>query len=135
MFSDLKSLPYEDRLCKLLWSLEKRRNRADLLEIFKMVKGFSAISWTQFFRRVEGVTRGHNWKLYKEYHHGNIRQHSFSQRSINRWNRLSQDEVNAQTINGFKNCLQRRRQREMDCLSVCHGLTVLKSNGCTKLFQ
>jgi len=26
--------------------------------------------------------------LYKEYNHGDIRQHSFSQRSINRWNRL-----------------------------------------------
>ena len=114
-FTRMFSVPYEDRLCKLgLWSLEERRNRADLLEIFRMVKGFSAVSWTQFFRRAQGATKGHNWKLYKEYNHGDIRQHSFSQRSINRWNRLSQDEVNAQTINGFKNCVQRRRQREMD---------------------
>jgi len=50
MFSDLKSLPYEDRLRNLgLWTLEERRNRADLLEIFKMVKGFSANSWTHSF--------------------------------------------------------------------------------------
>jgi len=91
IFSDLKSLPYEDRLRKLgLWTLEERRNRADLLHIFKMVKGFSATSWTQFFRKAEGVTRGHSWKLYKEYSHDDIRQHS-SHRSINCWNRLSQE--------------------------------------------
>jgi len=67
MFSDLKSLPYEDRLRNLgLWTLEERRNRADLLEIFKLVKGFSATSWTQFFRKAEGVTRGHSWLMLRQ---------------------------------------------------------------------
>ena len=37
-----KSLQYEDRLQKLgLWTLEERRNRADLIEVFKMAHGFS----------------------------------------------------------------------------------------------
>jgi len=69
MFSDLKSLPYEDRLHKLgLWTFEERLNRDDLLKIFKMVQGFSATSCSQFSQTTEGVTtRGHNWKLYKEY--------------------------------------------------------------------
>ena len=45
MFSDLKELPYKERLLRLgLWSLEERRNRADLIELFKTVKGFSAVS-------------------------------------------------------------------------------------------
>ena len=40
MFPGLKSLPYEQRLNKLgLWTFEERRNRADLLEIFKLIKG------------------------------------------------------------------------------------------------
>jgi len=53
MFADLKMLPYEERLHRLwLWSLEKRRNRADLLELYKMIKGFSAVSWSQFFHSV-----------------------------------------------------------------------------------
>jgi len=39
MFPELKSLPYEQRLDKLgLWTLEERRNRADLLKIFKLTK-------------------------------------------------------------------------------------------------
>ena len=50
MFPELKSLPYEQRLDKLgLWTLEERRNRADLLEVFKLIKGFTAVSWTRFF--------------------------------------------------------------------------------------
>jgi len=68
MFDDLKELPYEDRLCKLgLWSLEERRNRADLIEIYKMIKGLSTVLWSRFFSRSENsVTRGHNWKLVKK---------------------------------------------------------------------
>jgi len=115
MFSELKKLSYEKRLCKLqLWSLEERRNRADLLEIFKMVKGFSAISWTQFFHRVEGTTRGHNWKLYKHYSRCKIRLHFYSQRSIDRWNSLTQDEIDVKSINSVKNCLDKWRKHQVD---------------------
>jgi len=40
MFSELKRLPYEQRLNKMgLWTLEELRNRADLLEISKLIKG------------------------------------------------------------------------------------------------
>ena len=69
MFPELKSLPYEQRLDKLgLWTLEERHNRADLLEVFKLIKGFTAVSWTRFFTRIDNdTTRGHNWKLMKKH--------------------------------------------------------------------
>ena len=91
MFPELKSLPYEQRLDKLgLWTLEERRNRADLLEIFKLIKGFTAVSWTHFFTRIgNGTTRGHNWKLMKKHNCFDLRHHFFSQRAVNRWNSLS----------------------------------------------
>ena len=39
-------------------------NRADLIEMFKMVKGLTAVSWSFFFHRAEDrTTRGHSWKL------------------------------------------------------------------------
>lgn len=44
IFPELQKMPYEDRLHRLkLWSLEERRNRADLIELFKIIKGFTCI--------------------------------------------------------------------------------------------
>jgi len=46
----LKDLKYEERLKELgIWSLEERRNQADLLEVFKMKSGLSSISFDEFF--------------------------------------------------------------------------------------
>ena len=50
LFPDPRSLPHKERFDKLgLWSLEARRNRADLIEVFKMIKGLSATPWSHFF--------------------------------------------------------------------------------------
>jgi len=44
MVPGLKKLPYEERLSGLeLWTLEERRVRADLIEVFKMVRELSAV--------------------------------------------------------------------------------------------
>ena len=52
MFTHLKKLPYEVRLEELrLWSLEERRNRADIIEVFKMVKQLSSVPWNRFFKK------------------------------------------------------------------------------------
>ena len=69
LFPHLRGLPYEERLNQLgLWSLGERRNRADLIEIFKMVKGLTATPWSVFFLRAEDKkTRGHSWKLVKNH--------------------------------------------------------------------
>ena len=49
-------MPYDDRLRQLgLWSLQERRNRTDLIELFKLVKGFSGIPWNEFFHRSENI--------------------------------------------------------------------------------
>ena len=110
-----KRLSYEERLRKLqLWSLEERHSRADLIEIFKIVKRFSAIAWIQFFCGAEGTTRGHNWKLYKHQSRCDIRLHFFSQRSTNRWDSLTHEEIDAKSINSFKNYMEKRRKRQMD---------------------
>ena len=111
MFSDC-----EERLLRsVLWSLEERQNKADLIERFKMVKGFSAVSWTHFFTRSDtSITRGHNWKLQKTHNQSDIRFHLSSQRSINRWNSLPQEAVDAPNINSFKNQLEKWRHCQMD---------------------
>ena len=89
--------------------------RADLIEIFKMIKGFSAVSWSHFFTRGEsGITMGHNWKLMKKGVRSDLQLHSFSHRSVNRWNNLTQEEVDSPSVNSFKNHLEKRRSRKMD---------------------
>jgi ribonuclease P/MRP protein subunit RPP40 len=116
LFPNLRSLPYEDRLQQLgLWSLEERRNRADLIEIFKLVKGFTATSWSVFFQRTQSsVTRGHNWKLMKKQSQSDVRLHFFSQRVVNRWNNLVQEDVDSPSVNSFKSRLEKRRLHKMD---------------------
>ena len=67
MVPGLKDLPYADRLRALgLWSLEERRNRADLLEVLKMKQGLSAAAFDQFFKLDNTErTRGHHMKIVK----------------------------------------------------------------------
>jgi len=43
-----------------------------------------------------------------------IRHHFFCQCSINRWNSLSQEAVDAPSINSFKNHLEKLRKRQTD---------------------
>ena len=68
MVPGLRGLDYGGRLESLkLMTLEERRNRSDLVEMFKMSKGLSAIPWNLFFRADNSErTRGYSKKLVKE---------------------------------------------------------------------
>jgi len=62
MVPGMKVLPYNERLRQLgLWSLEERRNRADLIEMFKMLRGKSCLNFDSMFERSRNLsTRGHS---------------------------------------------------------------------------
>ena len=79
MIPDLKDLPYEQRLAKTkLWSLEDRRIRADLTEVYKIIHGLSTVSSNTFFEfSHNGITRGHSLKLQKNRVSTDLRQHFF----------------------------------------------------------
>jgi len=50
MVPGLAKLPYETRLKRLkLWSLESRRVRADLTELFKMIHGLLVVNFSSTF--------------------------------------------------------------------------------------
>ena len=112
MIPGKKQLPYEKRLQIMgLWSLEERRNRADLLEVFKMYKGWSTTNFSSLFSLVDNSrTRGHSAKIVKSRCRLELRRHFFSQRVIDRWNRLDQSVIDSKTINAFKSGLNRTRQ-------------------------
>ena len=105
MIPELRDLSYEERLKECgLTTLETRRLRGDQIEVFKILNGYENIDINMFFSlKKDSRTRGHEVKLVKDQCRLDIRKHSFSQRTINEWNKLSTDCVTASSVNMFKN--------------------------------
>jgi hypothetical protein len=110
----LKQLDYNTRLNRLnLWTLEERRNRADLIELFKIYKGLSEIDFDALFELAnDSRTRGHTLKLKKHHCRLDLRKFFFSERVISRWNALDNEAVTATSVNSFKSQLQRIRKHK-----------------------
>ena len=90
MINGLGQLSYMERLERLnLWTLEDRRNRSDLIEVFKIIRGYMKCKISDFFildNRCKG-TQGHSVKLVK-IRNRDVLKFFFSRRVIERWNRL-----------------------------------------------
>ena len=73
-----------------------------------MIKGFDRINYRDYFEfALESRTRGHSFKLLKKRSNGEFRKHFFTQRVVNFWNSLPQSVVDADSINSFKNRLDK----------------------------
>ena len=84
--------------------LKTRRLRGDQTELFKILNGYENIDRTMFFSlKKDSRTRGHEVKLVKDQCRLDIRKHSFSQRTVNEWNKLTTDCVTASSVNMCKN--------------------------------
>ena len=105
MIPELRDLSYEERLKECgLTTLETMRLRGDQIEVFKILNGYENIDRNMFFSlKKDSRTRGHEVKLVKVQCRLDIRKHSFSQRTVNEWNKLSTDCVTASSVNMFKN--------------------------------
>jgi len=64
LFPELRAMTYEARLKALkLWSLEERRNRADLIEVYKLMHSLTDILVSTYFQiATDSCTRGHTKK-------------------------------------------------------------------------
>ena len=60
-----------------------------------------------FSLKKDSRTRGHEVKLVKDQCRLDIRKHSFSQKTINEWNKLSTDCVTASSVNKVDTYLRR----------------------------
>ena len=86
-------------------SLEKRRVRGDLIQVFRIVKGFDRMNMEDFLELDYGggySLRGHRWKLQVKRSRLQLRRCFFSQRVINAWNKLPSFVVEAASVNSFK---------------------------------
>ena len=77
LVESLRDVCYSERLAQTgLISLEKRRVRGDLIQVFKILKGLDKLDYTLLFEiSADGRTRGHNLKLVKKRCNGEIRKH------------------------------------------------------------
>lgn len=112
----LKEKSYPERLTHLgLPTLAYRRHRADLLQVFKIVKGVEDIKPDSFFKfATDSRTRGHDFKLKKQHVRTKKRQNAFSERVNNEWNNLSDKAVNSLTVNSFKSNLEKDWKNKKD---------------------
>jgi ribonuclease P/MRP protein subunit RPP40 len=104
LITAIKDEAYEDRLRHVnLTTLETRRLRGDLIEVFKIFKGFDDLDPNMFFELSQANTRGHSLKLIKPRCRLDIRKFSFAHRVVDIWNNLDEGIVACDSINGFKN--------------------------------
>ena len=113
----LEGLRYEERLKSLgLPSLEYRRLRGDLIEVFKMYKGWSGLKFEDFFELAGGNLRGHCAKLYKKRFNLNWGKFCFSNRVVDWWNGLPGHVIKCETVTNFKVKLDKYFREERDML-------------------
>ena len=100
----VRNLPYHDRLnCLGLTSLELRRVRGDMLQVFKFLSGNDSLSTCNYLEVcADSRVRGHSKKLVKRFSRLDIRKFSFSHRVVNEWNSLPGWVVNSTSVNCFK---------------------------------
>ena len=77
------------------------------MKFFKILNGYENIYITMFFSlKKDSRTRGHEVKLVKDQCRLDwIRKYSFSQSTVNEWNKLSTVCITASSVNVFKNKL------------------------------
>jgi hypothetical protein len=83
-------------------TLETRRIRGDLIEVYKILHNFDKLDSSIFFKLSVTSLRGHCFKLFKERFCTNVGKYSFANRIVERWNMLTPDVVCADTVEGFK---------------------------------
>ena len=110
MISGLQSSTYENRLAEIgLMSLVTRRQRGDMIEVWKLLHGKENVDKSHWFTLASEVamrpTRQSSAPLAIKPPHwkGEIRRNFFSNRVVEHWNHLPQTLQNSSDINSFKN--------------------------------
>ena len=108
LIPELRHMCYTDRLKELnLFSLETRRLRGQLIEVFKILRGFDNVDYRCLFQLSEGRTRNNGYKLQLKRYNGDLCGNFFSYKICGRWNALPSDVVNSDSVEQFKTRLDK----------------------------
>lgn len=112
MVPELRDLQYEERLREMgLPTLQERRERGDLITLYKIVNGFEKMDKQDLveIREEMGRTRGHSKKNMKKQCVKDVRKYSFPYRTVEAWNALNEEVISAHSVHNFKEKLDRWR--------------------------
>ena len=109
----LKGRTYEEKCKEIgLETLEKRRVDQDMMQVFKITKGFDKVEPNTLFSRVDTSMRtrinADPLNLKKERANKEVRANSFSLRVVDNWNRIPSEAKEREKPAGFKNYLKRK---------------------------
>ena len=90
-----------------LKTLAFRRRRSDLIWVFKFISKNTNISKEVLNFNKNTQLRSHSLKLTKNKFKISCREHLFSNRIFNDWNRLTEEIVTAPTVEAFKTKLDK----------------------------
>ena len=124
--SGTTGMSYQQRLNYLeLPSLEERRTRGDMILTYRLLSGEEGIDYRKFFKLSDEhyvLREQHSKKLARKTNLLAVRYNFFSQRVINKWNKLSEYEVSAPCTSEFKRRYDEkeklRRRNEMNSAFV-----------------
>ena len=108
----LRHMTYEERLRKLrLQKLSERRERGDMIQMFKSVRGYNKVNWFHPNMPANSLTQtgpagaiiGDPHCLRQQRTNCRKRENFFTNRVVKGWNKLPTQICEFGTVNGFKN--------------------------------
>ena len=113
MVPELSGMTYEERIRAMdLPTLEQRRERGDLIQVYKLMKGIDEVDYENLIPKENSTirsSRSHSKKLTKGTCLKDVKKYSFPQRCIDTWNNLKEDIVSATSVHSFKEKLDINR--------------------------
>ena len=109
MIPSLRNKPYEERLKELdLFSLQHRRIRGDLIQVFKIIRGIDNMDYSKYFAiDNSNYTRGNGCKIIGKSFNSNESKNFFFNRIVNLWNGLPREVIECSTVDTFKRHLDK----------------------------
>ena len=103
MVQNLRHMDYPNRLRTLgLPTLEYRRQRADMIQVYKIMAGLEDMEIDNLFQISTSRTRGHTLRIHQKRARTMKHNKSFSMRVVTTWNNLPEEVVTAESVNSFK---------------------------------